>query len=160
MEINFNNRNKYFNNDGDSIPMKYMSFDEYKRKKGDVINKCGNKNIVPSKVLVIQNLSLSLNENIEEEFSLKVDTDFLALQDGTIIDLDITAKDDIVFDDKLTLEKIKSIIRRCGILEKYKEYFSNDPEIIINSYTLNVKKVYKYFDEFLDGVLIAEEIFY
>ena len=109
---------------------------------------------------MIQNLSLSLNENIEEEFSLKVDTDFLALQDGTIIDLDITAKDDIVFDDKLTLEKIKSIIRRCGILEKYKEYFSNDPEIIINSYTLNVKKVYKYFDEFLDGVLIAEEIFY
>ena len=59
----------------------------------------------------------------------------------------------------ILITDVESIIRRCGILEKYSEFFTNDPEIVINSYTLNVKKEYKFFNEFKEGVLIAEDIF-
>ena len=72
--------------------------------------------------------------------------------------LDITAKEDVEFDENLTLPKLESIVRRCGILDTYREYFTNDPEIVINQYTLTIRKRYKYFNEFREGILIAGDI--
>lgn len=119
-----------------------------------------NDNFVPSKVLVIENLSVTACKTLNEDFTFKVDTKFGILSDNkTIPRIDIMANMNIDFDEDLTLEKLKYIIRRCGVLEQYKEFFINDPEIIINSYTLNVRKDYQFFEEFMDGVLIAEDIF-
>ena len=119
-----------------------------------------NSEVTPSKVMVIQNLSVTIKQDLKDNFEFKIDSEFGILSDNkTIPKVDLTCKEDIVFDDRITLEKIKSVIRRCGILEYYKQFFTNDPEIVINSYTLNVQKDYQFFDEFKEGVLIAEEIF-
>lgn len=116
--------------------------------------------IVPSKVMIIENISVTIDENLKGEFSFNVDSKFGILQDHkTIPSIDITCNENIEFDEDISLSKLESIIRRCGILEKYSEFFTNDPEIVINSYTLNVKKEYKFFNEFKEGVLIAEDIF-
>lgn len=115
--------------------------------------------IVPSKVLIIENLSVTITQDFDDDVGFVINTEPGILSDHkTIPKLDITAKEDIEFDENLTLSKLESIIRRCGILEQYKEYFTNDPEIIINTYTLNIKKRYKYFNEFREGVLIGGEI--
>jgi hypothetical protein len=77
----------------------------------------------------------------------------------TIPELDICAKEDVEFDEDITRAKLESIIRRCGILDKYKDYFVTDPDIIIDSYTLTIKKSYRYFNEFKEGILIGSDIF-
>ena len=56
------------------------------------------------------------------------------------------------------MAKLESIVRRCGILDTYKEYFTNDPDIVINQYTLTIRKRYKYFNEFREGIMIAGDI--
>lgn len=116
--------------------------------------------IVKSKVLVIDAVKVTATEDIEGNFSFVVDAKFGKLQDGTQIEgISITANEDIEFEPNLKLSKLNSIIRRCGVLERYAEYFTSDPEIIINSYSLEVKKQYQFFEEFLDGVLIARDLF-
>ena len=141
---------------------KYTSWDEFissnSTPEKDVKQEPPN-DIIPSKVMVINNISVTIDENLKGDFTFKVDSDFAKLQDNSIINIDITCKEAIAFDENITQEKLKSVIRRCGVLEKYKNYFTNDPDIIINSYTLMVKKEYQFFDEFKEGVLIAEEIF-
>ena len=117
------------------------------------------KNIVPSKTLVINELSVTIVQDFDEDIDFKIDTKPGVLSDNkTIPKLDITAKEEITFDDDLTLAKLESIIRRCGILDEYKEYFTNDPDIVINRYTLSIQKKYKYFNEFRDGIMIAGDI--
>ena len=59
----------------------------------------------------------------------------------------------------MTLKKLNTIVRRCGILEKYGEYFVPDPEIVVNSYEISVKKQYRFFEEFNDGIQTVSEIF-
>ena len=116
--------------------------------------------IVKSKVLVINVVKVTAIESMNGYFSFKVDAEFAPLQDGTKIEgISITANEDIEFDEGLKLTKLNSIIRRCGVLERYAKYFVNDPEIVINSYSLDVRKEYQYFEEFLDGVLIAQDLF-
>ena len=140
---------------------KYTSWDEFISTNSvpeDVKQEPPN-DIIPSKVMVINNVSVTIDENLKGDFTFKVDSDFAKLQDNSMINIDITCKEAIAFDENITQEKLKSVIRRCGVLEKYKNYFTNDPDIIINSYTLIVKKEYQFFDEFKEGVLIAEEIF-
>ncbi len=113
----------------------------------------------PSKALVIENVTVLIIEDLKGNFTFKVGSIFAQLPDGTVPEFDISVKSEICFDEDITLEKFKGIIRRCGILEKYKDLLTNDPEIIINSYTLQIMKEYQFFDEFKEGVLIAEDIF-
>lgn len=115
--------------------------------------------IIPSKVMVIENLRVIINDDLNENFQFSVDTKFGPVHNGIIPKVDISSREPIEFNENTKLEHIKSIIRRCGILEKYKQYFTNDPEIIINSYTLDIHKEYQFFDEFKEGLLIVEEIF-
>lgn len=138
------------------VPLRKVNLSE-RQQQPEAIK---NDNFVPSKVLVIENLSVTACKTLNEDFTFKVDTKFGILSDNkTIPRIDIMANMNIDFDEDLTLEKLKYIIRRCGVLEQYKEFFINDPEIIINSYTLNVRKDYQFFEEFMNGVLIAEDIF-
>lgn len=138
------------------VPLREVNLSERQQQPESI----KNDNFVPSKVLVIENLSVTACKTLNEDFTFEVDTKFGILSDNkTIPRIDIMANMNIDFDEELTLEKLKYIIRRCGILEQYKEFFINDPEIIINSYTLNVRKDYQFFEEFMNGVLIAEEIF-
>ena len=115
--------------------------------------------IIPSKVMVIENLRVIINDDLNENFQFSVDTKFGPVHNGIIPKVDISSRESIEFNEDAKLEHIKSIIRRCGILEKYKQYFTNDPEIIINSYTLDIHKEYQFFDEFKEGLLIVGEIF-
>lgn len=114
--------------------------------------------IIRSKVMVIDNISLTVNRNIDEEITLKVDSKFCPVSDGIIPKVDIISKEDIIFDETLTVDTLKKIIRRCGILEQYEKYYINDPEIVINSYTLNIKSDYKFFEEFRNAAIIVESI--
>jgi len=114
--------------------------------------------IIRSKVMVIDNISLTVNRNIDEEITLKVDSKFCPVSDGIIPKVDIISKEDIIFDETLTVDTLKKIIRRCGILEQYEKYYINDPEIVINSYTLNIKSDYKFFEEFRNAAVIVESI--
>ena len=114
--------------------------------------------IIRSKVMVIDNISLTVNRNIDEEITLKVDSKFCPVSDGIIPKVDIISKEDIIFDETLTVDTLKKIIRRCGILEQYEKYYINDPEIVINSYTLNNKSDYKFFEEFRNAAVIVESI--
>jgi hypothetical protein len=114
--------------------------------------------IIRSKVMVIDNISLTVSRNIDEEITLKVDSKFCPVSDGIIPKVDIISKEDIIFDETLTVDTLKKIIRRCGILEQYEKYYINDPEIVINSYTLNIKSDYKFFEEFRNATVIVESI--
>lgn len=115
--------------------------------------------IVKSKVLIIDNIEVNIDERLDQELQFEIHTNPAKLQDGKIPKIDITAKENIVFDDTISLSKLQAIIRRCGVLEDYKDYFTNDPEIVINSYTLKLRKEYQFFNELKEGVLIAQEIF-
>lgn len=118
-----------------------------------------NERIIPSKTLVINELNVTITQNFDEDIDFRIDTKPGILSDNkTIPVLDITAKEDIEFDENLTLAKLESIVRRCGILDTYKEYFTNDPDIVINQYTLTLRKRYKYFNEFREGIMIAGDI--
>ena len=117
------------------------------------------ENIIPSKTLVINELNVTITQDFDEDVDFKIETKPGILSDNkTIPKLDITAKEEIEFDEDLTLAKLESIIRRCGILDEYKDYFTNDPDIVINQYTLTIKKKYKYFNEFREGIIIAGDI--
>ena len=117
------------------------------------------ENIIPSKTLVINELNVTITQDFDEDVDFKIETKPGILSDNkTIPKLDITAKEEIEFDEDLTLAKLESIIRRCGILDDYKDYFTNDPDIVINQYTLTIKKKYKYFNEFREGIMIAGDI--
>lgn len=106
-----------------------------------------------SNVLMIMNITLTITQELEQEVKVNIDTLPASLQDGVIPNIDITAKESIDFsDEEMTLSRLKYIIRRCGILEQYSEYFTNDPEIIINQYTLTFIKTYKHYEEFIEGV--------
>jgi hypothetical protein len=118
-----------------------------------------NERIIPSKTLVINELNVTITQNFDEDVDFRIDTKPGILSDNkTIPVLDIIAKEDIEFDENLTLAKLESIVRRCGILDTYKEYFTNDPDIVINQYTLTIRKRYKYFNEFREGIMIAGDI--
>lgn len=123
-------------------------------------NESQQKNsIIPSKTLVINELNVVIKQNFDEDIDFKITTVPGVLSDNkTIPKLNITAKEDINFDEELTLSKLESIIRRCGILDEYKDYFTNDPDIVINQYTLSIEKKYKYFNEFKEGIMIAGDI--
>ena len=117
------------------------------------------ENIIPSKTLVINELNVTITQDFDEDVDFKIETKPGILSDNkTIPKLDIAAKEEIEFDEDLTLAKLESIIRRCGILDEYKDYFTNDPDIVINQYTLTIKKKYKYFNEFREGIMIAGDI--
>lgn len=117
------------------------------------------ENVIPSKTLVINELNVTITQDFDEDVDFKIETKPGILSDNkTIPKLDITAKEEIEFDEDLTLAKLESIIRRCGILDEYKDYFTNDPDIVINQYTLMIKKKYKYFNEFREGIMIAGDI--
>lgn len=161
------------NDDLERNKTKYVSLLDYAEKRDQklnvkaTINNCKQdipnpryNNIIKSKVLVIDNLTINISEDLNNNFTFKIDTECAVLSDRiTIPKIDITAKESVMFDEDITLAKLESIIRRCGVLEEYSEYFSNDPDIIINSYSLNIHKEYKFFNEFKEGVLIGEEIF-
>lgn len=118
------------------------------------------KTVTKSKVLVIKNLSVTITQNYDEDIDFVIKTMPGILSDNlTIPELDICAREDVVFDEDITKSKLESIIRRCGVLDKYADYFVPDPEIVIDSYTLNIKKNYRYFNEFKEGILIGGEIF-
>ncbi len=138
---------------------KYVDLKEYtkqqQQKKADTKDR-----VIPSKVLVIENLSVTITQALDKDIDFVIDSKPGVLPNGiTIKNLDITARDDITFDDDITLSKIEKVIRRCGVLEEYSDVLTKDPSIVINSYTLNIRKDYRFFDEFKEGVLIGEEIF-
>lgn len=131
---------------------KSISIEEAKEKRRKFVTK--------SKVLIIKNLSVTITQNFDEDIDFVIKTVPGILSDNlTIPELDICAREDVVFDEDITKSKLESIIRRCGVLEKYADYFVPDPEIVIDSYTLNIKKNYRYFNEFKEGILIGGEIF-
>lgn len=138
---------------------KYVPLKEAQQQTQSSLRK-DESEIVRSKVLVIENLSVTIVQNMDEDVDFKINTVPGMLSDNkTIPNLDITAKEEIVFDEDLTRRKLESIIRRCGILEQYADYFVRDPDIVINSYTLNIKKNFRFFEEFLEGVLTVSDIF-
>lgn len=129
-----------------------------KQKPAD--NTAESSQKIRSKILVIENLSVTITQNMDEDVDFTINTVPGMLSDNkTIPNLDITAKEEINFDDELTRQKLESVIRRCGILEQYADYFVRDPDIVINSYTLNVKKNFRFFNEFIDAVLTVGDIF-
>lgn len=131
---------------------KSISIEEAREKR--------RKYVTKSKVLIIKNLSVTIAQNFDEDIDFVIKTVPGILSDNlTIPELDICAREDVVFDEDITKSKLESIIRRCGVLEKYADYFVPDPEIVIDSYTLNIKKSYRYFNEFKEGILIGGEIF-
>ena len=131
---------------------KSITIEEAKEKRRKFVTK--------SKVLIIKNLSVTITQNFDEDIDFVIKTVPGILSDNlTIPELDICAREDVVFDEDITKSKLESIIRRCGVLEKYADYFVPDPEIVIDSYTLNIKKNYRYFNEFKEGILIGGEIF-
>lgn len=131
---------------------KSISIEEAREKR--------RKYVTKSKVLIIKNLSVTIAQNFDEDIDFVIKTVPGILSDNlTIPELDICAREDVVFDEDITKSKLESIIRRCGVLEKYADYFVPDPEIVIDSYTLNIKKNYRYFNEFKEGILIGGEIF-
>lgn len=134
---------------------KYVSILEAQPTKKDT-----NVNIVKSKVLIIKKLSVTITQNFDEDVDFVIETEPGILSDNkTIPELDICAKEDVVFDEDITKSKLESIIRRCGILDKYKDYFVADPDIIIDEYSLTIQKTYRYFNEFKEGILIGGDIF-
>lgn len=125
----------------------------------EMIQRKKENKIIPSKTLVINELNVTITQDFDEDVDFRIDTKPGILSDNkTIPVLDITAKEEIVFDETLSLTKLESIIRRCGILDTYKDYFTNDPDIVINQYTLTIRKRYKYFNEFREGIMIAGDI--
>lgn len=140
---------------------KYVALTDAMKEKpmSDVISDKSNRPI-KSKVLIIKNLSVTITQEFDEDVEFVIKTDPGVLSDNkTIPELDICAKEDVEFDEDITRAKLESIIRRCGILDKYKDYFVTDPDIIIDSYTLTIKKSYRYFNEFKEGILIGSDIF-
>lgn len=140
---------------------KYVALTDAIKEKpmSDVISDKSNRPI-KSKVLIIKNLSVTITQEFDEDVEFVIKTDPGVLSDNkTIPELDICAKEDVEFDEDITRAKLESIIRRCGILDKYKDYFVTDPDIIIDSYTLTIKKSYRYFNEFKEGILIGSDIF-
>ena len=116
--------------------------------------------IVKSKVIVINSIKVVAEQDAEGNFTFEIKTEFGKLSDGSSIEgIDITANEDIEFDENMTLKKLNTIVRRCGILEKYGEYFVPDPEIVVNSYEISVKKQYRFFEEFNNGIQTVSEIF-
>ena len=110
---------KIISKDGnDSKPLpKYVSITDVIKPKG---------NIIPSKTLVINELNVTIIQDFDGDIDFKIDTKPGVLSDNkTIPKLDITAKEEIEFDEDLTLARLESIIRRCGILDTYKDYFSS-----------------------------------
>lgn len=144
------------------IDKPYKVKDEYINKEPIITNEKRvyvPLSIIPSKVMIIENLKITISSDLKDIFNFNVDTTFGRLSNGIIPNVCITSKEDIEFNENTKLEYLKSIIRRCGILEEYKEFFTNDPDIIINSYTLDIHKEYQFFDEFKQGLMIAGEIF-
>ena len=138
---------------------RYIPIVEAKIPKESLVRENDSGRIIPSKTLVINELNVTITQNFDEDVDFRIDTKPGILSDNkTIPVLDITAKEDVEFDENLTLPKLDSIVRRCGILDTYREYFTNDPEIVINQYTLTIRKRYKYFNEFREGILIAGDI--
>ena len=138
---------------------RYIPIVEAKIPKESLVRENDSGRIIPSKTLVINELNVTITQNFDEAVDFSIDTKPGILSDNkTIPVLDITAKEDVEFDENLTLPKLESIVRRCGILDTYREYFTNDPEIVINQYTLTIRKRYKYFNEFREGILIAGDI--
>lgn len=143
-----------------AAPIKSQSQNNVVKKKYVPLVKTEDKpKIIPSKVMIIENLRVIIKDDLDQDFQFVVDTTFGPVHNGIIPKVDISAKEDIEFDYDTKLENIKAIIRRCGILEQYKDYFTNDPDIVINSYTLDIHKEYQFFDEFKDGLLTIEQIF-
>lgn len=141
-------------NEEDYKPQKYVSI-----TKTNIGKHTPSVNVIPSKTLIINELNVTIVQDFDEDIDFKIETKPGMLSDNkTIPKLDITAKEEIDFDENLTLAKLESIIRRCGILDDYKGYFTNDPDIVINQYTLTIKKKYKYFNEFREGIMIAGDI--
>ena len=135
---------------------RYIPIVEAKIPKESLVRENDSGRIIPSKTLVINELNVTITQNFDEDVDFRIDTKPGILSDNkTIPVLDITAKEDVEFDENLTLPKLESIVRRCGILDTYREYFTNDPEIVINQYTLTIRKRYKYFNEFREGILLA-----
>lgn len=146
-------------NNNSSEQLRYIPIVEAKIPKESLIRENDSGRIIPSKTLVINELNVTITQNFDEDVDFRIDTKPGILSDNkTIPVLDITAKEDVEFDENLTLPKLESIVRRCGILDTYREYFTNDPEIVINQYTLTIRKRYKYFNEFREGILIAGDI--
>ena len=138
---------------------RYIPIVEAKIPKESLVRENDSGRIIPSKTLVINELNVTITQKFDEDVDFRIDTKPGILSDNkTIPVLDITAKEDVEFDENLTLPKLESIVRRCGILDTYREYFTNDPEIVINQYTLTIRKRYKYFNEFREGILIAGDI--
>lgn len=146
-------------NNNSSEQPRYIPIVEAKIPKESLVRENDSGRIIPSKTLVINELNVTITQNFDEDVDFRIDTKPGILSDNkTIPVLDITAKEDVEFDENLTLSKLESIVRRCGILDTYREYFTNDPEIVINQYTLTIRKRYKYFNEFREGILIAGDI--
>lgn len=146
-------------NNNNSEQPRYIPIVEAKIPKESLVRENDSGRIIPSKTLVINELNVTITQNFDEDVDFRIDTKPGILSDNkTIPVLDITAKEDVEFDENLTLPKLESIVRRCGILDTYREYFTNDPEIVINQYTLTIRKRYKYFNEFREGILIAGDI--
>ncbi len=146
-------------NNNSSEQPRYIPIVEAKIPKESLVRENDSGRIIPSKTLVINELNVTITQNFDEDVDFRIDTKPGILSDNkTIPVLDITAKEDVEFDENLTLPKLESIVRRCGILDTYREYFTNDPEIVINQYTLTIRKRYKYFNEFREGILIAGDI--
>jgi hypothetical protein len=116
--------------------------------------------IIRSRVLIIEKLTVTISQDFDGQIDFVLNTDPGILSDHkTIPELDITAKEPICFDEDMTLSKLESVIRRCGILEKYEAYFTKDPDIVINCYELKIKKKYRFFREFNEGIMTAGDIF-
>ena len=94
--------------------------------------------IIPSKVMVIENLRVIINDDLNENFQFSVDTKFGPVHNGIIPKVDISSREPIEFNEDTKLEHIKSIIRRCGILEKYKQTSNENTD-----YTTTEQEIYK-----------------
>ena len=62
--------------------------------------------IIPSKVMVIENLRVIINDDLNENFQFSVDTKFGPIHNGIIPKVDISSREPIEFNEDTKLEHI------------------------------------------------------
>ena len=119
---------------------RYIPIVEAKIPKESLVRENDSGRIIPSKTLVINELNVTITQNFDEDVDFRIDTKPGILSDNkTIPVLDITAKEDVEFDENLTLPKLESIVRRCGILDTYREFLKINEGFVKVQTTSDVK---------------------
>ena len=105
--------------------------------------------IAKKKDLIVHEVRLTIvdkGDNSKVYCDLNLDIEPVMDQHREYPELD--TKEAINLDGNVTVNDIKDIIKNSGYLEKYKEYYVDDPNIIIEKYSVEVVKEFEKFSKF------------